>query len=113
MREIKFRAWDKVLGKMVRQEDLALFNRTAGQILNRYSNVLQYTGLKDVKGVEIYEGDIYSTRGFLVESGMQTRPERRVVVEPTIESWYIVLCLMSTNNLEVIGNRYENPELLD
>lgn len=55
MRKIKFRAWDDILQEMVTQEESGLL---AGQILRRYSVIMQYTGLEDKNGREIYEGDI-------------------------------------------------------
>ena len=48
MREIKFRAWD----------DGMVYDDRPGVILSRFTNVMQYTGLKDCEGNEIYEGDI-------------------------------------------------------
>lgn len=57
MREIKFRAWNELAegGEIVTEENSGL---TSAQILDRFSNVMQYTGLKDRNGREIYEGDI-------------------------------------------------------
>jgi len=54
MREIKFRAWDNRFKTM---------SFGSGDLLLRisepdYTEPMQYTGLKDAKGVEIYEGDI-------------------------------------------------------
>lgn len=105
MREIKFRAWDKTLkvfndagyeldcdGRMIVQDDCVL---------------MQYTGLKDKHGREIYEGDIVSTANgdlsvkFYDGGFMADR-----------DGHFDRLQAHLTKTWEVIGNIYENPELL-
>ena len=81
MREIKFRAWDQV----------------------SYLVLMQYTGLKDKNGTEIYEGDI-----FLVPYNNIGKK----VVEFEGGSYNVKDFLVS-GKITVIGNMYENPELLE
>lgn len=96
MREIKFRVWEYEfdIPKMIYQnkESLRVF-------FSSYSttNLMQYTGLKDKNGKEIYEGDI-----LLWEGG------------PSLVKWnyrYLVNVRDYSEPLEIIGNIYENLEL--
>lgn len=129
MREIKFRAWSKLLNKMLSHEDLnkALKNLTkieyiAGIFLplNSDNEIMQYTGLNDKNGNEIYEGDILkgTTKGNSDEILAITyvkwdRGQFDLFTEMTSDSWEDALFnYMQFFDVEVIGNIYENPELL-
>jgi uncharacterized phage protein (TIGR01671 family) len=141
MREIKFRAWDKDELRMVERpfvvsnEGEAFDEYRGGGYVKQY-DLMQFTGLKDKNGKEIYEGDVVeggvyygwpTEKGFgIVEfgeweqdgSGHEYGPE-------TCLGWYIEikesefgyiegshLYESKANNIEVIGNIYENPELI-
>lgn len=84
-REIKFRAWDKNEKKMIRPP--VEFKRLLRQISDRNDNSLggdairrhdldwmQFTGLHDRGGKEIYEGDLFK---YTVKVTVRQRPERR------------------------------------
>lgn len=64
------------------------------------SSLMQYTGLKDKNGVELCDGDIYSQWGEVCKCDF----------EQTI--YEKMNCLIFEGDFEIIGNIYENPELL-
>ena len=115
MREIKFRAYQpEAKGDLkwwswqeLRESDLNTIFRHP----ERY-HLMQYTGLKDKNGVEIYEGDI--VRNELYEVFLvQYWGEHwfGYVLVQTDETW----CghLYEYDEYEVIGNIYDNPEMLE
>lgn len=122
MREIKFRAWDKARAKwihesmyfaMEHQQPLAskihiyAFNEV-GMIGDPNVILMQYTGLKDKNGVEIYEGDIVRQVRPTTWAGEKNGSSRwQRVVE-----WKGTGFNLRTSQCEVIGNIMENPELL-
>ncbi len=108
IRELKFRAWEPFKKKMTEPFSL-------GSVLcEEYGGsqfIMQYIGLKDKKGREIYEGDIVKTTQFL-ESEICTVKWEEVQWFPfstddVNESGY-----GKPENCEIIGNTFENPELL-
>ena len=132
MREIKFRAWDFV--NKIMNEDIFIdgagnaydyasttYNTPNTEIQRCEFPVMQYTGLKDRNGVEIYEGDI-------LEMAEQSLLRFEVVYDAGhmafMRNWIdkrvpAIRCKgemehlsANTDFLKVIGNGYENPELL-
>lgn len=110
-REIKFRAWVASENKIF---DFDLINALTGDIyLTDYDNIMQYTGLKDKNGKEIYEGDWcraeYRTReGIITVQGNIVFDEFMWCVDCKND----IFSINRLHNFEVIGNIYENPELL-
>lgn len=114
-REIKFRAWD---GKEMSYRDLGAFVSIDEMTITPVRcELMQFTGLKDSQGKEIYEGDIvtFGTGKGVVEY----RKDRNISYghSDCDESFSIGFHLGSSygenNVLEVIGNIYEDKGLLD
>ena len=114
MREIKFRAWNKynVYCIMTHFElsDLYWMGEETGMYdFPENEIVMQYTGLKDKNGVEIYEGDICK-RGKWKPAVVEWDSENCLF--DFKDSYNLTLMKSKSSELEVIGNIYENPELL-
>jgi hypothetical protein len=115
MREIKFRAWDTSDVEkgpyMLGPYDLtdAIFSHT--QV--RRMPLMQYTGLKDKNGVEIYEGDIVEWWDSFGVSGLGNDSfSTRMQVKYEHGAFEPVAGLIPAD-MEVLGNYYQNPELLN
>src|SRR5699024_4922062 len=94
-------------------EYIAVFQEVIGEY-DSPRIYMQYTGLKDIKNKEIYEGDIVSYYPFKSEVGKvyYDEAETTYFIEPFDEDGeYEVLGLQC--GVEIIGNIYENPELLE
>jgi len=111
MKEIKFRAWDTNRKEMLNGITLWTTNQKdyfIGKV------IMQYTGLEDKQGNEIYEGDIIS-----IKRGWKYLWKVRLYNY----KWEAV-CLQAPNtcqnfkqvskwrSVEVVGNIYSNPELI-
>lgn len=134
MREIKFRAWDLDFEKMWLPhsscyEYLKHKNQQASitAFMNpKFCHLMQYTGLKDKNGIEIYEGDILEK---------ETYDEQEYYMLQSVVVWDhacfrlkttqhhdrnkigIIYSLPNAHKRQIdmpkiIGNSYENPELL-
>ena len=118
MREIKFRAWDKINKEMFNVESINFQERRVYKDVVSYRNfndieLMQYTGLKDKNNKEIYEGDILS-------DGNDEKPYKvifengsfRAEFEGDFEEYSFDLIDVVAQGCEIIGNIYENPELI-
>lgn len=91
---------------------------TAAQDANWDKNTifLQYTGLKDENGKEIYEGDIVKASIYSDETPQILEVEYRgsgFLIDYEDSETDCVLLSEFPSSVEIIGNIYENPELLE
>lgn len=130
MREIKFRAFDKEKKDIIyfglfdseHDESCRLWIDDYGKRYESDLIIMQYTGLKDKNGKKIYEGDI--VKGLLKSGVIEfdkglfgTNWDYGTDRKTMLGSWGTktnLRCLHDGLNdkIEVIGNIYENPELL-
>jgi len=114
MREIKFRAWYE--NHMLTMPMTNAFGRERFfGFIDDSAKLMQYTGLKDKNGVEIYEGDILTPRwkfeviyfadGFICKNEL---PSNTQPLHTLLRSREV-----AGDPMEIIGNIYENPELLE
>lgn len=109
MREIKFRSWLKL-----KKEFIYDFNIMYVPTLSEDGKIViqQYIGMEDVDGTEVYEGDIVS--GFNRIHECTTKEEVRFLKGCfMIGNWNAHEFFNSHQYVEVVGNVFENSELLE
>lgn len=129
MREIKFRAWDESIEKMLYNSegeypfvsdprfikvvndgvlfadapDMSHYGGGDWSYIDGEFKIMQYTGLKDKNEKDIYEGDI-------VDVSRYENEERYFVVIKDIRDLPDLLFGSALNSREVVGNTHEHPE---
>lgn len=113
----KFRAWHKELNEFVRVDKHCVIDQHGQISCSDYVILLQSTGLHDKNGVEIFEGDIVECKQRNAKRYVAPLCERVgvVVFDKKLLSWVFGKYVFSPMMFEykVIGNIYENPELLE
>ena len=124
-REIKFRAWDNVRNIMFYPDEIWFKSDLSWNCINRVNGfaicetdnlsgvAMQYTGITDKNGKEIYEGDVVNLSGgkrvfeifnncfWLIHENRKWKFPIHMITEEYLKE------------AEIIGNIYENPELLN
>jgi uncharacterized phage protein (TIGR01671 family) len=116
---IKFRAWEKNLKEIIPVHninfDSRMINTDIAWRLFDEVELMQYTGLKDKNGKEIYEGDVL--KGHYWNYGKERRFIGKVVYgmhgfKLVGVKQYLGMAQDFNSLYEIIGNSYENPELI-
>ena len=115
---LKFRAWDKNTNDMVDVKTIDLEKDGSIGCIVDYNGInldvsecvlMQSTGLKDKNGVEFFEGDIgwddhQEVHGQVIFENGAFKYEWENISEDLFEA---------TDDIEIVGNIHENPELLE
>ena len=130
MRDIKFRAWSLIEKKWLNPESIIIWcDGSIGKIdphcwdggVTTHEDyvgekalvLMQYSNLKDKNGKEIYEGDIvthhyFNENGIMIWHTGQSRWALEYLSDKTKQEMFPI----DKDSFEIIGNLYENPELL-
>ena len=126
----KYRAWDVLAEEMI--DEILMISFVRKEIIGKFRNgstsvplkfederngedviLMQSTGLKDKNDKEIFEGDILGTKDGLLNGVVEYRSDLGMWTNSLISyNNFERLCNVASSR-EIIGNIYENPELLE
>lgn len=138
----KFRAWDKLTKTMISVEAISYTEEVIypfnGKVIKRFVPfkdivLMQSTGLKDKSGVEIFDGDVVAyfdgdeqiSENVIIRYGKHTDEASVLEEKPKHIGFYVEVTEETATfdvidmyedfkeDIKVIGNIYENPELLE
>ena len=133
MREIKFRAWDKNDKRIfIDPQMIDFYNKKIGYMQYQteymtdtsysipvgfeefeYSELMEWTGLYDKNGEDIYEGDIlFESFGEKYYKVVFENGSFRAEFKGDFEEYSFDLIDVVAQGCKIVGNIYENPELL-
>jgi len=127
MREIKFRVWNKEYRVMSKSFTLADLDPVNGQGQFDWEDGtylcfdetdfkkliwVEYTGLKDKNGKEIYEGDVVEFQAGYYKA-LKNRDKKDIVVfnDGCFKTKKYQMLISAIPNCKILGNIYENPKL--
>ena len=122
----RFRAWDKIHKTMYEADDIVSIDIEKSQIyvktpffeqVNCYSfrdiDLMQSTGFTDKDGKDIFKGDIVTSRNGLFKGVISINQDFGTYVINLIGHKDYVFLRVIDKTMEVVGNVWENPELLE
>lgn len=122
----RYRAWDKSTKAMYEDGDIVSIDIEKSQIyvktpffeqLNCYNfrdiDLMQSTGFTDKDGKDIFRGDIVTSRNDLFKGVVSLRQDMGAYVIKLIGYKDFVHLRAVANTVEIVGNVWENPELLE
>jgi hypothetical protein len=111
----RYRAWDKETKTMNGMAEIYRNRNQEIELHPRDENIIimQLTGFKDKNGKEIFEGDILGTKNGLLNGVVEYRTDLGMWTNSLIRyNNFERLCNIAGDR-EIIGNIYENPEILE
>lgn len=110
---IKFRCYDTTLSSMMSWFDICRAGYMEKMLSSENLITMQFSGVTDMNGVEVYSGDITQVffNGRLLQFVVHHEPASFTLMHKCVES-KLLLSDILMGEIRVLGNIYQNPELL-